>query len=76
MSSNNKAVKNALEKLFSMKLTNVISFLSVSERKKKQIRMRVITGLSITGNNEIRLLTFIFINNKTTTTKKSSKHTI
>ena len=71
MSSNNKAVKNALEKLFSMKLTNVISFLSVSERKKKTNKnARVITGLSITGNNEIRLLTFIFINNKTTTTKK------
>ena len=67
-----------LEKLFSMKLTNVISFLPVSERKKKKNKnVRVITGLSITGNNEIRLLTFIFINNKTKKTKKkSSKHTI
>ena len=46
-----------------MKITNVISFLPVSNRKKdEQINnnARVIMGLSITGNNEIRLLAFMF----------------
>ena len=37
--------------------------------------MRVITGLSITGNNEIRLFTFMFTNDKTEE-KKSNKHTV
>ena len=51
-----------LKKLFSIKINNVISFLPVSERKKpnKQVKIRVIIGLPITGNNEIRLLTFMF----------------
>ena len=45
-----------------MKINNVISFLPVSERKKpnKQVKMRVITVLSITGSKENRLLTFMF----------------
>ena len=38
--------------------------------------MRVITGLSITGSNEIRLFTFMFTNDKTKEEKKSNKHTV
>ena len=53
-----------------MKITNIISFLPVLERKKKQINASVIAGLSITGNNEIRLLTFIFSNKKTKVRRK------
>ena len=53
-----------------MKITNIISFLPVRERKKKQINASVIAGLSITGNNEIRLLTFIFSNKKTKVRRK------
>lgn len=64
-----------LKKLFSMKTTNVNSFHPVSERKKNK-KARVITGLSIRGNNEIRLLSFMFINNKTKKKTKSNKHTI
>ena len=59
----NKTVKNIFyEKLFSMKITNIISFLPVSEKtnKKTNENARVIAGLSITGDNEIRLLTFMF----------------
>ena len=45
-----------------MKITNIISFLPVSEKtnKKTNKNARVIVGLSITGNKEIRLLTFMF----------------
>ena len=53
-----------------MKITNIISFLPVRERKKKQINASVIAGLSITGNNEIRLLTFVFSNKKTKVRRK------
>ena len=55
-----------------MKITNIISFLPVSEKtnKKTNKNARVIAGLSITGNNEIRLLTFMFTNNKTKVKRK------
>ena len=47
MSTNQlKRLKMFLKKLFSMKITNVISFLHVSERKKTNKNARVITGLS------------------------------
>ena len=52
-----------------MKITSIILFLPVSERKINK-NTRVITGLSITGNNEIRLVTFIFTNNKTKVKRK------
>ena len=53
-----------------MKITNVILFLPVSERKKINKNVRVTAGFSITGNNEIRLLTFMFTNNKTKVKRK------
>ena len=47
-----------------MKITKVISFLPVTVRKIKLEQINnnacAIMGISITGNNEIRLLTFMF----------------
>ena len=53
-----------------MKITNIISFLPVSGKNKKNKNVRVTAGLSITRNNEIRLLTFMFTNNKTKVKRK------
>ena len=38
--------------------------------RKKEKNTRVIAGLSITGNDEIRLVTFMFTNNKTKVKRK------
>ena len=46
-----------------MKIINAISFLPVSVRKIKDEQINnvcIIMGITITGNNEIRLLTFMF----------------
>lgn len=54
------------KKLFSMKITNTISFVPVSERKTKekwineQIDVCANIEISITGNNESRFLTQMF----------------
>ena len=54
------------KKLFSMKITNAISFVPVSERKTKekwineQIDVCANIEISITGNNESRFLTQMF----------------
>ena len=54
------------KKLFSMKITNAISFVPVSERKtkekwiNKQIDVCANIEISITGNNESRFLTQMF----------------
>ena len=54
-----------------MKISNIILFVPVSERKKTNKKAPVIAGLSIiTGNNEIRLVTFMFTNNKTKVKRK------
>ena len=56
-------IKNVLKSLFSTKITNVISFLTVTVRKIKDEQINnacASMGISITGNNEIRLLTFMF----------------
>ena len=53
-----------------MRITNIISFVPFRERKKISKNARVIGGLSITGNDEIKLLNFVFTNNKTKLKRK------
>ena len=75
-------VKNAFKKVLLLE-DNQCNFVffpsSVSEIKKDKTTNKnalVITALLITGNNEIRLLTFMFTISTTKEEKKSNKHTI
>ena len=67
----NKTAKIFFEKalLYEDNQCNFVSSCWWNEKKNK--KARVIAGLSIRGNNEIRLLTFMFINNKTKKKKKN-----
>ena len=58
-----------------MKITNIISFVTVTVTKIKDEQINntcAIMRISVTGNNEIRLLTFMFAIKRKKKMKKAS----